>query len=99
LTKTDLIEKVAEKAGMTKKDAGEVVNIVFDSITDFLAGEAKKAENKRKKVQIIGFGSFDVRDRKPRKGLNPRTKAEISIPAKKVPNFKPGKALKESVDI
>lgn len=99
MTKTDLIDKVAEKAKMTKKDAGEVVNVVFDTITEFLASQAKKSSDKREKVQIIGFGSFEVRDRKARKGLNPRTKSPIDIPAKKVPSFKPGKAFRESVDI
>ncbi len=98
MTKTDLIDKVAEKVKMTKKDAGEVVNVIFDTITEFLAGEAKKAPKNRSKVQIIGFGSFEVRNREARKGLNPRTKAPIDIPAKKVPSFKPGKAFREAVD-
>ncbi len=98
MTKTDLIDKVAEKVKMTKKDAGEVVNVIFDTITEFLASEAKKAPKNRAKVQIIGFGSFEVRDRSARKGLNPRTKAPIDIPAKKVPSFKPGKAFREAVD-
>ncbi len=99
MTKTDLIEKVAEKAGLTKKDAGEVVNIVFSTISDFLASEAKKKEKSRKKLQLIGFGSFDVKDRKPRKGQNPQTGKPIQIPGKKVPTFKPGKALKDAVDV
>ncbi len=97
MTKTDLIDKVAEKTGLTKKDSGEAVTAVFDSIVEFLAGEAKKDEKKREKVQLIGFGSFEVKDRESRKGRNPRTGKEIEIPARTVPVFKAGKSFKESV--
>ncbi|HIX02319.1 MAG TPA: HU family DNA-binding protein [Candidatus Ligilactobacillus excrementigallinarum] len=87
--KAQLIEKVANKTGLTKKDATTAVDAVFSSIQDFMAdGE---------KVQLIGFGNFEVRNRAARKGRNPQTGAEIEIPASKVPAFKPGKALKDAV--
>ncbi|ETA74802.1 HU family DNA-binding protein [Ligilactobacillus equi] len=87
--KAQLIDTVAEKTGLTKKDATVAVDAVFGSIQDFLAeGE---------KVQLIGFGNFEVRDRAARKGRNPQTGEEIQIPASKVPAFKPGKALKDAV--
>ncbi|HAJ69820.1 MAG: HU family DNA-binding protein [Alkalibacterium sp.] len=87
--KAELIEKVASSADLTKKDATAAVEAVFDSIKDTLAdGE---------KVQIIGFGNFEVRDRAARKGRNPQTGEEIQIPATKVPAFKAGKALKDAV--
>ena len=73
MTKTDLIDAVAEKTGLTKKDSGEAVNAVFNTIVEFLSGEARKAEAKRESVQIIGFGTFEVRDRSERKGRNPQT--------------------------
>ena len=87
--KAQLIENVAEKTGLTKKDATVAVDAVFGSIQDFL----KDGE----KVQVIGFGHFEVRERAARKGRNPQTGAEIEIPASKVPAFKPGKALKDAV--
>lgn len=96
MTKTDLIEKVAEETGMTKKDTSEVVNSIFDTITEFLAEEAKK-DSDRQKVQVIGFGSFEVRDRDERKGRNPKTNEDIVIPARKVPAFKAGKTLKDKI--
>lgn len=99
MNKADLINKVAEKAGITKKDAGVIVNSMFESITEFLVGEAKKTDGSREKLQITGFGSFFVKDRPARKGVNPRTNEPIDIPKKIVPDFKPGKDLKESVDI
>ncbi len=61
MTKTDLIDKVADKTGLTKKDSGEAVNAVFEAMVEFLAEESKKAEADRDKVQIIGFGSFEVK--------------------------------------
>ena len=97
MTKTDLIDKVAEKTGLTKKDSGEAVNAVFDAIIDFLAAESSKTENQRDKVQIIGFGSFEVKNRESRKGRNPRTGKEIDIPARAVPVFKAGKSFRERV--
>ena len=87
--KAQLIETVAEKTGLTKKDATRAVDPVFGSIQDFLANGEK--------VQLIGFGNFEVRNRAARKGRNPQTGAEIQIPASKVPAFKPGKALKDAV--
>ncbi|HAA37577.1 MAG TPA: DNA-binding protein [Firmicutes bacterium] len=89
MNKSDLIGVVAEKTGMTKKDIEKVVNAVFDGIAESLT--------KGDKVQIIGFGTFDVRDRKEREGRNPATGETITIPAAKVPVFKAGKALRESV--
>lgn len=89
VNKSELISVVAEKAGLTKKDTEKVVNAVFDGIGDALA--------KGDKVQVIGFGTFDVRERKAREGRNPATGDTITIPAVKVPVFKAGKALKDNV--
>jgi DNA-binding protein HU-beta len=89
MSKSELIASVVEKTGLTKKDADKAVNAVLESITDSLSnGET---------VQIAGFGSFVVRDRKERQGLNPQTKQAITIAASKAPAFKAGKALKEAV--
>ena len=87
--KQNLIAKVAETAELSKKQAALVVNTVFETISESLSNGEK--------VQIIGFGSFDVRERAERKGRNPQTGAELVIPASKVPGFKAGKALKETV--
>lgn len=88
--KAELVEKVAEKSGVTKKVAHQVVDSVFETIAEALkAGE---------KVQLIGFGSFEVRNRAERAGRNPQTGEEITIPASKAPAFKAGKALKEIVN-
>ncbi len=89
MNKTDLINAVAEAAELSKKDATKAVDAVFNSILNAL----KQGE----KVQLIGFGNFEVRERAARKGRNPQTGEEIEIPASKVPAFKPGKALKEAV--
>lgn len=89
MNKSELISEVAEKAGMTKKDTEKVVNAVFESVTDALT--------KGEKVQLIGFGTFDLRTRKAREGRNPATGDVIQIPKATVPVFKAGKALKESV--
>lgn len=89
MNKTDLIAAVAERTELTKKDAGNAVNAVFDLISETLASGDS--------VQLIGFGNFEVRDRAARKGRNPQTGEEIDIPASKTPAFKPGKQLKESV--
>ena len=89
MNKSELISEVAEKAGMTKKDTEKVVNAVFESVTDALT--------KGEKVQLIGFGTFDLRTRKAREGRNPATGDVIQIPQATVPVFKAGKALKESV--
>ncbi len=89
MNKTELISKVAEKSEMTKKDTEKVVNEVFDVISEQLAKEDK--------VQLIGFGTFEVRERAAREGRNPSTGEVIKIEATKVPAFKAGKALKEKV--
>ncbi len=89
MNKTELISKVAERAELTKKDTEKVVNEVFDVISEQLA--------KDDKVQLIGFGTFEVRERAAREGRNPSTGEVIKIEATKVPAFKAGKALKEKV--
>ncbi len=89
MNKTDLINKVAEVTELSKKDATKAVEAVFDAISEALqAGD---------KVQLVGFGNFEVRERSARKGRNPQTGEEIEIPSSKVPAFKPGKALKEGI--
>ena len=89
MNKSDLISKVAELSDLTKKDATKAVDAIFDTITGALkAGD---------KVQLVGFGNFEVRTRSARTGRNPQTGQEINIKASKVPAFKPGKALKDSV--
>ncbi|KUG05205.1 dna-binding protein hbsu [hydrocarbon metagenome] len=90
MNKTDLISEVATRTGMTKKDVEKVVNAFFSTIE----GTLKSGD----KVQLIGFGTFEVRNRQARKGRNPQTGEEISIPAARVPAFKAGKALKDAVD-
>src|SRR5699024_4619504 len=89
MNKTDLVNAVAEKSELSKKDAAKAVDSVFETIMDSLS--------KGEKVQLIGFGNFEVRERAARKGRNPQTGEEIQIPASKVPAFKAGKALKDSV--
>lgn len=89
MNKTELIAAVAEKSGITKKDAEAAVNATIASITESL----KKGE----KVQLVGFGSFEVRNRPARKGHNPLTGKEIQIPASKAPAFKAGASLKDAV--
>lgn len=90
MNKAELIAAVAAKTGATKKSAEEAVNAFTDVVTE----ELKKGE----KVQLVGFGSFEVIKRAARKGRNPQTKEEIKIPASKAPKFKPGKALKDIVN-
>lgn len=89
MNKTDLISTVTEKTNLTKKDASRAVESVFESITEALT--------RGDKVQLIGFGNFEIRERAARKGRNPQTGQEIDIAASKVPVFKPGKALKDSI--
>ena len=89
MTKAELIAKVAEQANLSKKDADKAVSAVVDSIVASL--------EKGERVQLVGFGTFEVRERAARKGRNPRTKEEIDIPASKLPVFKAGKAFKDSV--
>jgi DNA-binding protein HU-beta len=90
MNKTELVSAVAESAELSKKDATKAVDAVFDAIQDALKSGDK--------VQLIGFGNFEVRERSARKGRNPQTGEEIEIAASKVPAFKPGKALKEAVN-
>lgn len=90
MNKTELVAAVAAKAELSKKDAEAAVSAVIDSITDALVDGDK--------VALIGFGTFEVKTRAARKGLNPRTKEEIDIPASKAPAFKAGKALKDAVN-
>lgn len=89
MNKTELVAAVAAKAELSKKDAEAAVNAVFDSVKDALA--------EGDKVSLIGFGTFSVKTRAARTGLNPRTKETIEIPESKVPEFKAGSALKDAV--
>ena len=89
MNKSELISAVAEKTDLTKKDAEKAVNAIFKSIEEALA--------RNDKVQLVGFGTFEIKERAARVGRNPRTGEEIKIPATRVPSFKAGKALKEAV--
>ena len=89
MNKAELVSAVAEKTGMSKKDSEKAVNAAFDTITEALAAGDK--------VQLVGFGAFEVKERGARIGRNPKTKEEIEIPASRVASFKVGKALKEAV--
>jgi len=89
MNKSELVDMVAEKTDLTKRDSEKAVKAVFDSITDTLV--------KGEKVQLVGFGNFEVRSRNEREGRNPATGEKIKIKAQKAPAFKPGKALKEKV--
>ncbi len=89
MTKAEMIVAVAEKTGMTKKDADKAVAAVIETITETL----KKGD----KLTLTGFGSFEIKTRAAHAGINPKTKAPITIPECKVPVFKAGKALKDSV--
>ena len=83
MNKTELIAEVANKAGLSRKDAEKALGAVVETITD--------------KVQLVGFGSFETKQREARTGRNPKTKETIEIPATRVPVFKAGKALKDAV--
>ena len=89
MNKVELIAAVAEKAGLSKKDSDKAVAAVLESIVDALASGDK--------VQLVGFGTFEVRAREARTGRNPRTKETIQIPASKQPVFKAGKSFKDAV--
>jgi DNA-binding protein HU-beta len=89
MKKAEFIEAVASKSELTKQDAKKAVDTLFETITTTLA--------KGEKVQLVGFGTFEVRERAERTGRNPQTGKEITIPATKVPGFKVGKELKEAV--
>ena len=90
MNKTELVNAVAEKADFSKKDADKAVAAVLDSITDALA--------QGDKVQIVGFGTFEVRARAEKQGRNPKTGEAMIVPASNLPAFKAGKALKEAVE-
>lgn len=90
MNKTELVAMVAEKACMSKKDAGVAVDSTLSAIVDAMA--------KGDKVQLVGFGTFETKQRGERTGKNPRTGEAVKIPATTVPSFKPGKSLKEAVD-
>ena len=89
MNKTELIAEVAAKTGLAKKDAEKAVNAALDTVTEALA--------KGDKVQLVGFGGFELKHREARMGRNPKTKESIEIPASKVPVFKAGKALKDAI--
>ena len=90
MNKTDLVAAMAEQAGVSKKDAEKVLKAFTDVVTD----ELKKGE----KVQLVGFGTFEVSQRAAREGRNPATLQRIQIPASKAPKFKPGKAFKDALN-
>ena len=89
MNKAELINAAAEKAGLSKKDTEAAITAAIAVITENLAQDEK--------IQLVGFGSFEVKSRAERIGRNPKTKEEIKIPASKVPVFKAGKALKDAV--
>lgn len=89
MTKKELADEVAAKVGISKKDATEAVDAMLDGIT--------KTLKKGQKVSLVGFGTFEVRKRKARTGINPQTGAQIKIAASKAPAFRPGKALKDAI--
>ena len=90
MNKTELIAAIADKAGVSKKDAEKVVNATFDVITAAMADGDK--------VSLVGFGNFEVRERAAREGRNPQTGEAMTIAASKTPKFKAGKALKDSIN-
>ncbi|AVD54545.1 DNA-binding protein (plasmid) [Priestia filamentosa] len=89
MNKTELIKNVAIKTGLTQKDSTKALEGLFKTISDTLS--------KEEKIRLVGFGSFEVRERSGRTGRNPQTGEEIKLPATKVPAFKPGKELREAV--
>jgi DNA-binding protein HU-beta len=90
VNKSELITSIAEKSGLTKKDAEKALKAFTESVQETLAGNDK--------VQLVGFGTFEVRARSERKGRNPKTMEDITIPASKAPVFKAGKELKDTVN-
>lgn len=91
MTKAELVEEVARTVQLTKKQAEIIVNVVFDSIVESLrAGE---------KIELRGFGSFRLRNRRSRLGRNPKTGERVEVPSKRIPYFKPGKELKEMINV
>ena len=90
MNKTELVAAMADQAGLSKKDAEKALK----AFTDVVAEELKKGE----KIQLVGFGTFEVAERSAREGRNPQTGATMNIPASKAPKFKAGKALKDAVN-
>lgn len=90
MNKSDLVSSIAEKSDISKKDSEKALNAFIETVEETLA--------KGEKVQLVGFGSFEVRERAERKGRNPQTREEITVPASKAPVFKVGKALKDTVN-
>lgn len=90
MNKADLVASIAKKSGLTKKASEEALEAIIYSV--------KQALTKEEKIQLIGFGTFEVRERAARKGRNPQTGKEINIPAAKVPAFRAGKGLKDAVN-
>jgi integration host factor subunit beta len=91
MTKAELVDEVARAVHLTKKQAETIVNIVFDSIVESLRNGEK--------IELRGFGSFRLRSRKSRTGRNPKTGDKVEVPSKKIPYFKPGKELKELINL
>ena len=89
MNKTELIDAIAKETGLSKKDSGAALEAI--------TGTVSKALKKKDKVQLVGFGTFEVRDRKEREGRNPANGEPMTIPASRVPAFKAGKSLKEAV--
>ncbi|MBY0199501.1 HU family DNA-binding protein [Priestia megaterium] len=89
MNKTELVDAVATKSELTKQDSKKAVDALFETISNTLA--------KEEKIQLIGFGTFEIRERAERTGRNPQTGEEMTIPASKAPAFKPGKELKDAV--
>ena len=89
MNKTELIRAVADRTGLAKKDAEKALTALLDTVAETLA--------QGDKVQLVGFGSFEIKEREARTGRNPQTRAPIEIPATRVPVFKAGKALKDQV--
>ena len=89
MNKTELVDAVATQTELSKQDAKKAVEALFETISNTLA--------KEEKIQLIGFGTFEIRERAARTGRNPQTGEEMTIPASKVPAFKPGKELKAAV--
>jgi integration host factor subunit beta len=90
MTKADLVEEVAKAIDVPKKDAEQIVKTVFESVTSAL--------HRGEKIELRGFGSFRLRERKSRIGRNPKTGETVNVPSKKVPYFKAGKELKELIN-
>jgi len=90
MNKAELVEEVAGKVGLTKKETSNVVDAITSAITDSLV--------RNERVTLVGFGTFEVRKRKARRGVNPQTRETIQIPARKVAKFVPGKSLRKAVE-